>query len=86
MVCNFSQIFVAGHVCKKEQRREEEVKLYCSYVEVEEIKKEGMGAVFVLAVGNLKMDQAYSVHFITPFSSRGPCVCCSSFCGQLSAK
>lgn len=39
MVCNFSQIFVAGHVCKKEQRREEEVKLYCSYVEVEEMKK-----------------------------------------------
>lgn len=53
---------------------------------MKEVRGEGLGAMFVLAVGNLKIDQACSVHFITPLSSRGPGVCRSSFCGQRSAR
>lgn len=50
--------------------------VYCSYVEVKEMKEvkargESRGVMFALALGNLKIDLACSVHFITLFSSRG---------------
>lgn len=82
-ICNFSQN-VYGHVCV---RRGDEAGVYCSCVEVMRTwrKRDGGGVGATLAVGNVCVDQACSVHFITPFSSRGPGVCRSSFCGQRSA-
>lgn len=92
-ICNFSQTYVAVCVCvcvRKERRREEEVKLgFIVHVwrwrRWRKWDREGVG-ISAIAVGNLNIDQACGVHFITLFSSRGPGVCRSSFCGQQSTR
>lgn len=82
-----SNIWEPVHVVRRGRRREEEVKLGFIGVEVEEEVRQGRRGGCVCASCWKPEDRpGCSVHFITLFSSRGPGVCRSTFCGQQSAR
>lgn len=88
-ICNFSQTCESQCMCVS--RREGEVKLgfiahMWRWKEMKEGRQGRCGGCVCASCWGLENRPGCSIHFITRFSSRGPGVCRSSFCGQQSAR